>query len=371
MKKILIISVICICLCGCGNDNQNKTNNNNTENNSNNEYLYGTVNDFEMMINSEFQMSNDYSNYKLDFEKVNIDNLELNYGKYSYSLYESKLSEDIKIQLVVDDSNNKIVQIRENFAHFSNDEKTSLSGYILGVMIRNIYNIYDSNEIDELITDLGFENMEFGMNNTYILENNIHRLRLDALNVIYSITVNNVKENDFFKLDNTAINSEEDQEKLGEETNTNQIVYKASTYKIGTDMPSGEYIVFSERNSGYFSISSDSSGNSILSNDNFDYNTIIKVNDGEYLKLSRAYAIPFNEVNSLDISKIGMYKVGKHIEAKEYKLCSTSSSGYYAVYDGPLGKDENIVTNDNFSGCTYITVRDGQYLQLSRATIQE
>ena len=371
MKKILIILIICICLCGCGNDNQNKTNNNNTENNSNNEYLYGTVNDFETMINSELQMSNDYSNYKLDFEKVNIDNLELNYGKYSYSLYESKLSEDIKIQLVVDNSNSKIVQIREVTNLFSSEDDTNIYGFIIGVIIRNIYNIYDSNEINELIVDLGFENMEFGMNNTYILENDIHRLRLDALNVIYSITVNNGKENDFFKLDDTAINSEEDQEKSDEETNANQTVYRASTYKIGTDMPSGEYIVFSERNSGYFSINSDSSGNSILSNDNFDYNTIVKVNDGEYLELSRAYAIPFDEVDSLDTSKTGMFKVGKHIEAKEYKICSTSSSGYYAVYDGPLGKDENIITNDNFSGCTYITVKNGQYLKLSRATIQE
>lgn len=152
--------------------------------------------------------------------------------------------------------------------------------------------------------------------------------------------------------------------------NEYETVYKASTYKVGTDIPSGDYIIFANEGRGYFSINADSYGDSIIENENFNYNVIIRIEDGQYLELSRSYAVPYEDIETLNTTKDGMFKVGVHIEAKEHKLCTNNNRGYYAVYNGPLGKDGDIVTNDNFENCTYISVKEGQYLLLSRAYIQ-
>lgn len=150
--------------------------------------------------------------------------------------------------------------------------------------------------------------------------------------------------------------------------------YEEDNYKIGQNMPAGEYVVFSYDDSGYVCISEDSNQNNIIENENFEYNTIIQVRDGDYLEISRAYAVPIDQAK-LKLNKSGsMYKVGYHIEAGEYRLERTSDyGGYYAVLKGPVGSEraggiiDNIIDNDNFDGSrAYVTVENGQYLQTSR-----
>ncbi|MDO5345290.1 MAG: peptidoglycan-binding domain-containing protein [Lachnospiraceae bacterium] len=145
--------------------------------------------------------------------------------------------------------------------------------------------------------------------------------------------------------------------------------YSANFYKVGTDIPAGEYVVFAESGHGYFCVSSDSNQDNIIFNDNFDYNSIITVKDGEYLELSRCYAVPFEEGPEIDLSGTGMFKVGTHISAGEYKIESTDGMGYYCIY--PDSRQDDIVSNDNFEGQNYITVTDGQYLVLSRCKFTE
>lgn len=148
--------------------------------------------------------------------------------------------------------------------------------------------------------------------------------------------------------------------------------YLSGQYKIGIDMPAGEYVLFSDSGSGYYAVSSDSNGAEILSNDNFDYNSVITVDEGTYIKLSRCVAVPTEEIGKIDISKGNMFRIGKDIEAGEYSLESTGSDGYYCIYSDSRQQGTNsIVTNENFSGNTYVTVCDGQYLKLSRCTIKE
>ena len=118
--------------------------------------------------------------------------------------------------------------------------------------------------------------------------------------------------------------------------------------------------------SGYFSVSSDSSGNSILFNGNFKNNSIVTVKNGEYLKLSRCYAEPIADVKSLPTDGEGMFLIGEHLSAGEYKLLATES-GYYCIYSN--SRHDDIIDNDNFENETYVKVRNGQYLLLSRARI--
>lgn len=145
---------------------------------------------------------------------------------------------------------------------------------------------------------------------------------------------------------------------------SNYTQYSAGVYKVGVDIPAGEYVVFASGGMGYFCVSSDSNQNDILFNDNFDYNSIISINDGEYLDLSRAYAISIEESPDVEIDATGMFKVGTHIPAGEYKLESTDGLGYYCIY--PDSRQDDIIANDNFEGQNYVTVSDGQYLVLSR-----
>lgn len=145
--------------------------------------------------------------------------------------------------------------------------------------------------------------------------------------------------------------------------------WKEGMYKVGTDIPAGEYVLVSS-GGGYFEICSDSTGSfdSIISNGSFDTNSIVSISDGMYFDFSRSDAYSIDACPDLDISKEGMFKVGKHLPAGEYKIHS-DSEGYVQVSSDSSQSFESIISNDNFSGDSYITLSDGQYLTLVRAYI--
>ena len=154
--------------------------------------------------------------------------------------------------------------------------------------------------------------------------------------------------------------------------------YSEGSYKVGKDLPAGEYVLItiSDR-MGYFSINSDSSGDfkSIVANDNFTNRSIITVKNDQYLELKRCKAYRINAAPKFRIvdNKIedGMYLIGVDIPAGEYNVIATGDrSGYLAVYSDSTHNIRSIVTNDNFAKNKYVTVTDGQYLQLKRAHIK-
>ena len=65
----------------------------------------------------------------------------------------------------------------------------------------------------------------------------------------------------------------------------------------------------------------------------------------------------------------GIYKVGTDIPAGEYRVTAGASGGYWAVTES-LDADGEIVGNDAFNGSTYVTVYDGQYLELSNCAAE-
>ncbi len=156
--------------------------------------------------------------------------------------------------------------------------------------------------------------------------------------------------------------------------------YSEGMYKVGTDIPAGEYCLFSDDEyGGYYSVCKNSNVDdidSIINNDNFDYNAFVTVSDGQYLELSRAYAVPVGDIDGkkykIETDGEGTFRVGTDIEAGEYKLECTEAeySGYYCVYDSS-DPEADIVGNDSFDGQAYVTVTDGQYLQLSFCKIAE
>lgn len=145
--------------------------------------------------------------------------------------------------------------------------------------------------------------------------------------------------------------------------------YEPDMYKVGTDIEAGEYYIvpIDDFEEVYFSVTSDSNGDDILENSFQLGAQYITVEDGQYFSVeggefALASLFPSNEYVS--ISADGMYLVGKDIEAGEYKLSCVSPSGaYYCIYDDSIPGRE-IVNNQLFEKTSYVTVADGQYLNV-------
>ena len=149
--------------------------------------------------------------------------------------------------------------------------------------------------------------------------------------------------------------------------------YYSGMYKVGTDLPAGEYL-FTATGSyrAYVCASTDSNQDDIIENENFNGSFFMTVKDGQYLEASRCQFVLASEatveINQDGSFGEGMYRVGIDIPAGEYKLTADSDTwGYWCIYNNTKTPFD-IVNNDNFDNSTYVTVRKGQYLQLSRCT---
>ena len=150
--------------------------------------------------------------------------------------------------------------------------------------------------------------------------------------------------------------------------------YYEGQYKVGRDFVAGEYVLLNTSDySGYFAISSDANGRDTVANGLFEVNSIITVYDGEYLELSRCIAIESTDFYSSYTIKTDldgtMLKVGYDILPGEYKLIAASgTSGYFCIY--PDSRQTDIVDNSLFKNSAWVTVKTGQYIELSRCHIQ-
>ncbi|WP_406537401.1 hypothetical protein [Methanobrevibacter sp.] len=142
-------------------------------------------------------------------------------------------------------------------------------------------------------------------------------------------------------------------------------------YKVGDDIPAGEYYVKCDGYNLYVEVASDSSGDldSIIYNLNTEGGAYITVNDGEYLKIQGGNLYELDKAPDRGAEdgyyKDGMYKVGEDIPAGEYQVESTGDLAYIEVSGDSRHQIDGIITNDNFESNKYITIEDGQYLTLS------
>lgn len=146
-------------------------------------------------------------------------------------------------------------------------------------------------------------------------------------------------------------------------------VFREGQYKIGSEMPAGEYIFFATGEySGRIDETRDSNGSDRVDSEYFSYNLIYTVTDGNYISIEDAVAVPYNLVPALITNKgDGMFKVGVHIPAGEYRLIPTEfgTSASFTVYNSSLlSSYDSRVDSEYFKSLTYITVRDGDYLKI-------
>lgn len=146
---------------------------------------------------------------------------------------------------------------------------------------------------------------------------------------------------------------------------------KAGMYKVGKDLPVGEYLILSDSlMPAYFQLSKDSSGtlDSIITNDNFEGSRYLSVKDGQYLDITGAKFVAITEAPIQEpkdgVYSPGMYKVGRDIKAGEYKVVPDGSMAYLEVSKDSSGSLNSIISNDNFDTEKYIAIAEGQYIKI-------
>lgn len=148
---------------------------------------------------------------------------------------------------------------------------------------------------------------------------------------------------------------------------------KAGMYKVGTDIPEGEYLLVADSFvPAYFQVTKDSSGSleSIISNDNFEGSRYVTVLAGQYFEVKNAKFTPADKAPVQEakngVYEPGMYKVGRDIQAGEYKLkAEAGTMAYFEVSKDSTNSLNSIVANDNFEGEKYVTIAAGQYIKIN------
>lgn len=160
-------------------------------------------------------------------------------------------------------------------------------------------------------------------------------------------------------------------------------VIEAGTYKIGEDIPAGEY---------YFVVTKDADNGGIVevsANGSFDDITQIScsefigaslyltVFDNQYLHFIDCTAVQSKKTEIGRDAKLyeeGMYKVGQDIRPGKYDIYPMNGKntyfGIYVIYKDSLHNEESIVDMEYFDEASYVEIEEGQYLIIEDAYIE-
>lgn len=304
MKKLLLLFGA-LALCGCSvNEAEPPIEASKVKLDLNDDYtnFNVTIPEFEAMLNYQFSENNS------DFEesKFKEDN-----DKYIFD-YDDSISIGAKI-----DSNNfvnfiSITQSMENGDYELSEEIGSISNSVMhGLFLGNDQStlLQKTNEmLEDCKTD---NNMHGSAVNDNILSTIDFTYKDDSATFVltyeptkYVYDAEYKKSNDFADFTQTycpsytvegqqeteesqdATKTEENQEQPAKQTT----YYGPGMYKVGVDIPAGEYNVKAEIGElGYLEVSSDPNGTSIITNDAFENNSYVSISDGQYLKLESCY----------------------------------------------------------------------------------
>ena len=150
---------------------------------------------------------------------------------------------------------------------------------------------------------------------------------------------------------------------------------RSGMYKVGQDIPSGDYILFGNSDFSYFTLYKDSTGglDSTLGIEFIKGHLYITLEEGDYFELTKAEAYPANASPStapIGNPTSGMYLVGKDIPPGEYVVSGDSNLSYFTVYADVTYKGfDGIHTIEFIDGNKYITLFEGQYISLNDAEL--
>lgn len=161
-----------------------------------------------------------------------------------------------------------------------------------------------------------------------------------------------------------VVNVKEDEEERYPKENA-----KSAIFKVGSDIPAGEYVIFAQSSRGNASIV-DVNGEEIVS-EYFAYNIILSVSEGESLFIEGSYAVPIN-IAQVDTSGEGFFKVGDMIPPGKYELIPYDKVAPVYLYSQKLsGKYNNFkILDANDRSTLKIDGENIKYIKLERAGLK-
>lgn len=157
------------------------------------------------------------------------------------------------------------------------------------------------------------------------------------------------------------------------DTASYKTVFETDMYKIGADMPAGEYKIFAQEEYSSFSLTGDARGEDYIASDTVTRFAYVSVEDGQYLELRDCFAVPVEETWPVqpedDKLTDGVYRVGVDLEPGEYKVSVTEGADFssYSITEDANGQE--YVDSNTISKSNYIEVKEGEYLTLRGAEL--
>ena len=187
------------------------------------------------------------------------------------------------------------------------------------------------------------------------------------------------------KSDGKGTDSEESED--SEDENAVEPVVSEGSYRVGEDVPAGDYIIYADdymgidteshfTSGGDFEVRESTSADAnLVLYDGVDTFAFVTITDGQYLKLDRCSLYLIEYTDKIDITKEGGFRVGTDIPAGEYKVVEDEddevlSYPVISVYSSYASMTD-LVTCQDVSGSGYIEVQDGQYLVLDDCNIEQ
>lgn len=167
-------------------------------------------------------------------------------------------------------------------------------------------------------------------------------------------------------------------------------------YKVGTDIPAGQYVVIHDTqakysgnfpdNFTYWEISKSKNG-TYIRNDDFSYISIVTLKKGQYFDFNGGYAVPISKVNKsiFSVKNLNKYakggaavKVGTGFEAGTYTftLANGKSSGHIYI----ASKDRGLNLNYKYTKAyllskskksVTIKLKKGLYIEMEGCTVKK
>ena len=146
---------------------------------------------------------------------------------------------------------------------------------------------------------------------------------------------------------------------------TSEGAYPEGTYKVGTQLPAGEYVVRGNKVSALITVDLSGDSDSQIGYWSSYKSAIFKVEEGQYVRAHGEDIYPLELTEDLKptdgVYKDGMYKVGMHMPAGTYKVKPDVDTAYLEIYNDntPGAKCEERITVEEEQN---FTVKDGQYI---------
>lgn len=152
--------------------------------------------------------------------------------------------------------------------------------------------------------------------------------------------------------------------------------YAPGTYKVGVDIPAGEYYAQSVGGiEGFFKINSTKSFKDcqIKCWNNFNNSVYFTVDEGDSLTVNYA---DFIKAEDAPQAKVGedqyaenSYKIGKDLPAGDYELLPVEDGAKYSVEKNSLHTSDSVIDESEITKRVNIKLIDGQYISFNNAVL--